>query len=372
MRATVAKPVRMRDGSRIASETFTICEGFASVGRFAAIFAGIAALSVGAATAHAQAPQPVPQPAGEGDPGASAPALPEDPGRLGDGGVGPGDGGGSGDADKPAEGDGGKGDGGKGDGKPGKGNGKGNRGPLRLTLADAKPSKAWFKGRAAAFRFKIDGRRKRNVVVQVKSKGKRSSIVRRYVKKNVRPGRTYTVRWDGKADGRKRYAAQGRYKFMVRAKRGGTAVTKRAAGKPKTGFFKHKFPVRGPHSYGDGLGAGRNHRGVDIFARCGTKLEAARAGKVQHEAYQSSGAGHYLVIDGKGTRKDYVYMHLQGESPLSPGDKVRTGQRIGLVGESGNAEGCHLHFELWSGPGWYEGGEFLDPVPRTRAWDRWS
>jgi murein DD-endopeptidase MepM/ murein hydrolase activator NlpD len=159
---------------------------------------------------------------------------------------------------------------------------------------------------------------------------------------------------------------------MVRAKHGGTAITKRAAGKPKTGFFMHKFPVRGAHSYGDGLGAGRNHRGLDIFARCGTKLEAARGGKVQHEAYQGSGAGHYLVIDGKGTNKDYVYMHLQGESRLSPGDKVRTGQRIGAVGESGNAQGCHLHFELWGGPGWYEGGEFLDPVPRMRAWDRWS
>jgi murein DD-endopeptidase MepM/ murein hydrolase activator NlpD len=362
----------MREGSLIASETFTLCEGFASVGRFAAIFAAIAVLLVGVAAAHAQAPQPVPQPAGEGDPGASAPALPNGPDR-GDGGVGPGgDGGGGGGGDggdKPDKGD---GDGGKGDGKPDKGNGKGNRGPLRLLLANAKPSKAWFKGRAASFHFKIDGRRKRNVVVQVKSKGKNSSIVRRYVKKNVRPGRTYSVRWDGKADGRKRYAAQGRYKFLVRAKHGGTAVSKRAAGKPKTGFFKHKFPVRGAHSYGDGLGAGRNHRGVDIFARCGVKMEAARAGKVQHEAYQGSGAGHYIVVDGKGTRKDYVYMHLQGESPLSPGDKVRTGQRIGAVGESGNAQGCHLHFELWGGPGWYEGGQFLDPVPRMRAWDRWS
>jgi murein DD-endopeptidase MepM/ murein hydrolase activator NlpD len=65
-------------------------------------------------------------------------------------------------------------------------------------------------------------------------------------------------------------------------------------------------------------------------------------------------------------------MHLRGASPLSEGEKVRTGQRIGQVGESGNASGCHLHFELWSAPGWYTGGEVVDPVPRMRAWDRWS
>ena len=331
----------------------------------------VAVLAVAAAGAHARAPQPVPQPPGEGDPGASAPApAPE---RLGDGGVGPGDG------EKPEKGEGDDGDGkpSKGDGKPGKGSGGGgkggrkNRGPLRLIRADARPSKAWFKGRPAVFRFAIDGRRRRNVVVQVKRKGADPAIVRRWVIRDVRPRDTRRVVWDGRVS-RKRYARQGNYKFKVRAKRGRAATSRGATGKPKAGFFKHKFPIRGAHSYGDGLGAGRGHRGVDVFARCGTRLQAARAGKVQHEAYQGSGAGHYVVIDGKGTGKDYVYMHMQGASRLDEGDRVRTGQTIGRVGESGNASGCHLHFELWGAPGWYEGGEVVDPVPRMRAWDRWS
>ena len=44
-------------------------------------------------------------------------------------------------------------------------------------------------------------------------------------------------------------------------------------------------------------------------------------------------------------------MHLAEPSPFQPGDRVYTGQRIGAVGDTGNARGCHLHFELWGAPG---------------------
>jgi murein DD-endopeptidase MepM/ murein hydrolase activator NlpD len=65
-------------------------------------------------------------------------------------------------------------------------------------------------------------------------------------------------------------------------------------------------------------------------------------------------------------------MHLSEPSPFQPGDRVFTGQQIGAVGDSGNAQGCHLHFELWSGPGWYDGGDPFDPLPALQAWDSWS
>ena len=51
---------------------------------------------------------------------------------------------------------------------------------------------------------------------------------------------------------------------------------------------------------------------------------------------------------------------------------VRTGQPIGLVGDTGNAQGCHLHFEIWGAPGWYEGGSPIDPLSYLKAWDRYS
>jgi murein DD-endopeptidase MepM/ murein hydrolase activator NlpD len=139
----------------------------------------------------------------------------------------------------------------------------------------------------------------------------------------------------------------------------------------------HVFPVRGPHDFGGanadfGSGrAGHSHQGHDVFARCGTPLVAARGGKVQFEQYHAAG-GHYIVIDGDRTGIDYAYMHLQSASPFDKGDRVRTGQRIGSVGESGNARGCHLHFEMWAGPGWYQGGRPIDPLRALKAWDSWS
>ena len=132
------------------------------------------------------------------------------------------------------------------------------------------------------------------------------------------------------------------------------------------------FPVRGKHDYGDGFGAGRDHQGQDVFAKCGTKLVAAQGGRIQVNKSQSA-AGNYVVIDVTGSRVDHVYAHLQHRALFKRGQRVATGQTIGNVGDTGNASGCHLHFELWSAPGYYEGGRAMSSVTRQlKAWDRSS
>ena len=136
------------------------------------------------------------------------------------------------------------------------------------------------------------------------------------------------------------------------------------------------FPVRGPHTYGDGVGADRgdhSHQGQDVLADCGTRLVAARGGKVEVNAYQASGAGYYLVIDGAETPYDFVYMHLAKRSPVKEGSIVTTGQKLGVVGTTGSSSACHLHFEVWTAPGWYQGGTFSKAVTKLlKEWDSFS
>jgi murein DD-endopeptidase MepM/ murein hydrolase activator NlpD len=192
---------------------------------------------------------------------------------------------------------------------------------------------------------------------------------------DVPAGEVRELVWSGKG-------TPGRYSFRLTAQAAGGEV----AGSAQTGdsglrdafdLYDHIFPIRGKHDYGEGgarFGAGRggrSHQGQDVFAGCGTPLVAARGGRVQYSGYHAA-AGNYLVVDGGGIDTDYAYMHLAEPSPFRAGDRVYTGQEIGAVGETGNARGCHLHFELWSAPGWYEGGRAFDPLPYLQSWDAWS
>lgn len=121
------------------------------------------------------------------------------------------------------------------------------------------------------------------------------------------------------------------------------------------------FPIRGAHQYWDGFGAGRGHDGADVGARCGTPLVAAQSGRVRFVKYHAR-AGNYLVIDVKESIFDLAYMHLAEPAPVAPGQIVAAGQPVGVVGDTGNASGCHLHFELWEGA-YYGGGAPIDPMP---------
>ena len=129
----------------------------------------------------------------------------------------------------------------------------------------------------------------------------------------------------------------------------------------------HVFPVPAKHKYGDGFGASRGHEGQDIFARCGKTIRAARGGRVKYRDRQGA-AGNYVVINGKGTIRDYAYLHLRRPAPVRRGERVTTGEIIGKVGDTGNASGCHLHFELWRGD--WNGRP--DVTRKLRQWDSWS
>jgi murein DD-endopeptidase MepM/ murein hydrolase activator NlpD len=129
------------------------------------------------------------------------------------------------------------------------------------------------------------------------------------------------------------------------------------------------FPVAGRYDFGTGtnrFGGGRSHEGQDILARCGLRVVAALAGKVSKTAYEG-GAGNYVVVDAAdGTSQ--VYMHLRDPAIVRRGDGVTAGQQIGFVGATGRSSACHLHFELWTAPGWYRGGTAVDPRDALQSW----
>ena len=141
------------------------------------------------------------------------------------------------------------------------------------------------------------------------------------------------------------------------------------------------FPVLGPTTYtddfGDPRGQGR-HEGNDILAPKRALALATEAGTVRFWT-TSARAGCMLYLDGEsGTQ--YLYIHLnndltlendnQGQcvpgvayaSGLANGAKVLAGEPVGLVGDSGDADGTpHLHFEVHP-----NGGEAVSPYPYLR------
>lgn len=179
---------------------------------------------------------------------------------------------------------------------------------------------------------------------------------------------TGTRRWNGTLAGKP--AAAGAYEFAVV----GAQLTKASVnGRSGSAFslYDFVFPIRAKHDLGqtqvNNFGGGRGHKGQDMFAACGAPLVAARGGTVTKSTFQAR-AGNYVVIT-TATGESHVYMHLQAASPLRAGDKVSTGQAVGQVGDTGVASGCHLHFELWTAPGWMTGGKAVDPLPTLRLWD---
>jgi peptidoglycan LD-endopeptidase LytH len=149
-------------------------------------------------------------------------------------------------------------------------------------------------------------------------------------------------------------------------------IVSRDGGMP---YHGHVFPVSGTHGERGAVGkyhalrsGGRIHEGVDITARCGAPLVAVRSGRVREAGFDPVLYGNYVLVRGEGERRGYFYAHLSAPSPVGRGERVWEGERVGSVGETGNAAGtgCHLHFEI------RVGGVAVDPTVPLRRWDRYS
>lgn len=134
-------------------------------------------------------------------------------------------------------------------------------------------------------------------------------------------------------------------------------------------------------SWGARRSGGRRHKGVDILGQRGAPVVAVADGVVA-EMGKSRLSGYFIRIQHAGDWMTVV-MHLNNDTfgtddgeggtwsafypTLMVGDKVRAGQVIGYIGDSGNAEDTipHTHFELRFH------GEKINPYPYlVDAWRR--
>ncbi|WP_052442679.1 M23 family metallopeptidase [Streptacidiphilus neutrinimicus] len=103
------------------------------------------------------------------------------------------------------------------------------------------------------------------------------------------------------------------------------------------------------------------HTGVDFAVFNGTPLLAV-ADAVVEVAGWGGAYGHWIVLrlpDGHFA----LYAHMS-RLDVHTGDHVAAGSRLGLSGESGNARGPHLHFEIRNENHY---GAVVDPLPYLRA-----
>lgn len=120
---------------------------------------------------------------------------------------------------------------------------------------------------------------------------------------------------------------------------------------PAVGRYTSRFEKRG----------GQMHHGLDIAASGIVPVVAAAEGVVTR-SYYSTSYGNVVFISHNINGQTYttVYAHLKSRS-VTAGQKVKRGQQLGIMGNTGQSEGQHLHFEIHKGEWNAQKSNAIDP-----------
>lgn len=126
-------------------------------------------------------------------------------------------------------------------------------------------------------------------------------------------------------------------------------------------------PLRGAvltDTWGAARNGGRNHEGIDIFAKRGTPIRSTGPGVVLNVGENALGGRTVLILGPAGQR--HYYAHLDRYPNLAAGDWVEQGDTVGFVGNSGNAQGTppHLHYGIYTSAG------AINPYPLLKDKDK--
>ena len=86
------------------------------------------------------------------------------------------------------------------------------------------------------------------------------------------------------------------------------------------------------------------HLGIDLKADLGTDVLSSYSGRVVYAGQKFTGYGKVIIIEHS-PHWTSLYSHLS-QIKVRLGQRVRQGQAIGEVGNTGNSSGPHLHFEI--------------------------
>ncbi|MCE4051848.1 peptidoglycan DD-metalloendopeptidase family protein [Bacillus sp. Au-Bac7] len=99
-------------------------------------------------------------------------------------------------------------------------------------------------------------------------------------------------------------------------------------------------------------GKTETHKGIDIAGNKGDKIGATTAGTVTYAGWGKAGTGYgnygNVVAVTAADGKTYLYAHLDS-TKVKKGDKVGVNQTIGTMGNTGDSDGVHLHYEVRTG-----------------------
>lgn len=115
-------------------------------------------------------------------------------------------------------------------------------------------------------------------------------------------------------------------------------------------FESQKYQVTSPYGKRVYKGVSQFHGGVDLVGVGGTAVCSVCDGTVVNSRIITDKSnktwewGNYVSVRASDGTVIY-YCHLASRS-VKNGDKVKKGQRIGIMGNTGYSDGAHLHFEV--------------------------
>lgn len=103
------------------------------------------------------------------------------------------------------------------------------------------------------------------------------------------------------------------------------------------------------------------HAGIDYAMPTGTKIPSPLDGEVIRSWFSPLGGGNETQV-WDGSKYTHIFMH-QSKRIAQTGQHIKQGQTIGLVGDTGNSTGPHLHWQVNKGKGYIDNHpDSIDPM----------